>query len=144
MKRAALRGDAWLQSRLSPNDVAPARERLAELAKAAGRDPSSIQVCGYNWLSIAEDRVAAERRAAESMRVLEQHPFKDVPRDTAHAGYIPEFRFFGHPEAILPRAAAYQEARFDHLVLRVIAHDLSEVLDSLGLFKEQVLDRLLA
>lgn len=140
MKRAALRGNAWLQSRLSPANIAPARQRLGELARAAGRDPSSIQIGGYNWLSISQNRADAEARAAETMRELAQ-AFKDTRPDAPPAAHVPNFRFIGDPETILPRVAAYREAGFDHLVLRVIAHNLPQLLDSLRLFKEQVLDR---
>ena len=43
-KRVAEWGDGWIPNRVTPAEVAEGRARLDELAQAAGRDPSSIQI----------------------------------------------------------------------------------------------------
>ena len=43
-KRVAEWGDGWIPNRVTPAEVREGRARLDELAQAAGRDPSSIQI----------------------------------------------------------------------------------------------------
>ena len=43
-KRVAEWGDGWIPNRVAPAEVREGRVRLDELAQAAGRDPSSIQI----------------------------------------------------------------------------------------------------
>ena len=43
-KRVAEWGDGWIPNRVTPAEVREGRVRLDELAQAAGRDPSSIQI----------------------------------------------------------------------------------------------------
>jgi probable F420-dependent oxidoreductase len=46
-KRAAAWGDGWLPIRVTPDDVKRGRAILDELAQAAGRDPSSLEITVY-------------------------------------------------------------------------------------------------
>ena len=114
-----------------------ARQNFQVGSVDAWREP--VEPNYFEPLITMAHQAAAEARAAETLRVLAGAFTRP---DSAHAGRAPDFRFVGDPKAILPRAAAYQEAGFEHLALRVIARDLPEVLDSLAMLQEQVLDQL--
>ena len=43
-KRVVEYGDGWLPNRVTPDDIKVGRAKLDELAEAAGRDPSSLQI----------------------------------------------------------------------------------------------------
>jgi probable F420-dependent oxidoreductase len=43
-KRVVEYGDGWLPNRVAPDDIKAGRAKLDELAEAAGRDPSSLQI----------------------------------------------------------------------------------------------------
>jgi len=109
-----------------------------------GRDAKDIQISGEHWLSIAKDTATAESRAASTLAGLKSHPYKDLALSRQRGerqGHMAEYFLFGDPDAIIGKLIPYQQARVDHVILRVIARDLPEMIDSLQMFKEEVVDR---
>lgn len=142
MRRAVKRGDGLFQSHLLPDDIRERKKRLSRLALEEGRDPEEIQIASEHWLSIARDAAGAESMAAETMKGMESHPFSDQLLESERQGGKGGYHLFGTPDMIIEQAVSYEEAGVDHIILRVIGRDLSELLDSLRLFKEGVIDRL--
>ena len=112
------------------------------LAGESGREPRDITIASEHWLSIARDAEAAYSRAARTMQGMEGHPYSDQQVESRRQGVTGGYHLFGAPSEIAGQAAAYRDAGVDHLVLRVIGRDRQELMDSLGLFKEGVMDPL--
>ncbi len=142
MRRAINRGDGLFQSHLLPDGVRERKQHLDRLAAEAGRDPRDIQIASEHWLSIARDAAGAESIAAETMKGMESHPFSDQQRESERQEVLEGYHLIGTPDMIVQRLRSYQEAGVNHTILRIIGRDLSELVDSLHLFKEGVIDQL--
>jgi len=142
MRRAINRGDGMFQSHLLPGGIRDRRQHLNRLAVEAGRDPREIQIASEHWLSIAKDAASAELRAAETMKAMENHTYSDQQLKSEEQGVRGGYHLFGTPDMIVQKLIHYRDAGVNHIILRIIGRDLSEMVDSLHLFKERVADQL--
>ena len=142
MRRAILRGDGMFQSHLLPEGIRDRRQHLNRLAVEAGRDPREIQIASEHWLSIAKDAASAEHRAAQTMKGMKIHTYSDQQLKSEEQGVTGGYHLFGTPDMIVQKLTHYRDAGVNHIILRVISRDLSEMIDSLHLFKERVADQL--
>lgn len=143
-RRIALSLDGWLPMFLSPDDLRDGIQDIHAQAKEAGRDPSAITAFSEHWLSIGEDRELATARANATRREILRYT-GDNTEDTqetmrVHMKERGEHSLVGDPDWMAARVREYEAAGADHLILRVIADSLDQMVDSLGMFKERVWD----
>jgi probable F420-dependent oxidoreductase len=71
-QRVVAWGDGWMPTRATPEDIKRGRATLDELAKAAGRDPSSIEITVYGEASDPEMLKRFEEAGASRVIVRPQ------------------------------------------------------------------------
>jgi probable F420-dependent oxidoreductase len=142
IRRIARDLDGWLPMFYSPQVVREGGDRIRAAAAEFGRDPAEITVASEHWMTIGSDHDAAVRRAQEAGETLWGYTTR---WDTPEAKWFKEhgdYNLAGSPEAILELLDEYRDAGVEHVILRVIADDFSEMLEQLNMFKESVMDKL--
>jgi probable F420-dependent oxidoreductase len=102
MKRAAIMGNGWHPSGMSPEEFGVGREEVRKLATAAGRDPDSLT------MSI---RLEVEAHGRPSSPRAQQR--SRLPGD--------------HAEEMITMLNAYQHAGVDHVVLALNTGDIQRI-----------------
>ena len=110
LRRAARLGDAWHGIRLTPEEVAAKKARLASLCDANGRDSNSVQTT---------------LRATMVWGQYQRNP------DGSRA------MLTGSPDEIRNDLLAYQEAGLDYLVMSVAADDIDTTINNVESFAEE-------
>lgn len=143
LRHTGQHADGWLPMFQLPDELVEGRRRIEEIAQDAGRDPSPLQVASEHWLSISTDRTKAETFATSTIEGLAD--YVDALRGTRTGreryGRL-DRSLVGDPDSILRQVRAYQAAGVDHIILRVIAHNFDEMIESLELFRREIMDRL--
>ncbi|MEC8856884.1 MAG: LLM class flavin-dependent oxidoreductase, partial [Chloroflexota bacterium] len=102
MRRAALRGDGWHPTGVSPEEFSIGRREISEMATAAGRDPDSL-----TW----------------SLRVeVEAHGGPSSERAAGRARLSG-----GDPDAMASSLAAYEMAGVQHVILALNTGDVATI-----------------
>jgi len=105
LQRAARFGDAWLPMWMDPEQIAAARERLAEQAAECGRRAPGVALVAF--VNVCQDKAAGREQAAELIRRQYGMPFEKVER----------WALIGTVDEIAQRLAAYCEAGVDGFCL---------------------------
>ena len=145
MRRAGERGDGWLPMFMLPDELAAGIRQIRDIAEAAGRDGSQIALASEHWLAIDEDGDRAADYSAATINGMASYT-ANLPGASANDKDVAAGRgnFVGNPDQVGELLEAYQRAGVDHLVLRVIAPSPGAFLDSLALFKESVVDKVVS
>jgi probable F420-dependent oxidoreductase len=70
LQRVVAYGDGWMPTRMSPERIQEHRNRLNELATAAGRDPATLSIRVFGAPNDAEAKKRYEDAGAQSMVIL--------------------------------------------------------------------------
>ncbi|MBI4277465.1 MAG: TIGR03619 family F420-dependent LLM class oxidoreductase [Armatimonadetes bacterium] len=142
MARVARRGDGWLAIWLTPDEVREGAAVIRDLAAAEGRDPKAITICSEHWMAIDRDASRAARRSEATRRGFSGHisalPGAADDNVASLVGREDQYSLVGDPPAILDRLGRYREAGADLIIIRSTGHTLVEVIESLHMFKEEV------
>jgi len=116
LRRAALRGDGWHPTGVSPEDFSIGRREISEMATAAGRDPDSL-----TW----------------SLRVeVEAHGGPSSERTAGRA------RLSGDdPDAMAASLAAYETAGVQHVILALNTGDATTITKLMETIAQDVVPR---
>ncbi|MBQ11976.1 MAG: hypothetical protein CMJ45_10535 [Planctomyces sp.] len=116
MRRAALRGDGWHPTGVSPEEFSIGRREISEMATAAGRDPDSL-----TW----------------SLRVeVEAHGGPSSERAAGRA------RLSGDdPDAMAASLAAYETAGVQHVILALNTGDVATITNLMETIARDVVPR---
>jgi probable F420-dependent oxidoreductase len=139
LHRTARCGDGWFLNHLLPDQVRASAARLREEAGRLGRDSSTIRLSTELWVSIDPDEVRARENARATFEGMSTRAFFGH-RPTARDDTADPFahHLVGRPDQMVERVAAYREAGIHHLVLRVVARDVPQMVESLQMFREEV------
>ncbi len=107
LKRAGRFGDGWTGLWVSPRRFVEAKERIAEAALAAGRDPQAIEMGLQVWAGVHEDEDVARALLGSRMEDFYRQPFESFER------YAP----YGTAERVAEFLAPYVEAGARHIHL---------------------------
>lgn len=127
LRRAGLLGDGYTGIWLSSERFNEAGKRIAEVAVAAGRDPSDVEMGMQFWTSVTDSRDKARGLVSKGMEGTYRLPFERFERYTPYgtadeiAEYIAPFVEAGakhinlipaqeSPEAVIEAAAKVREA----------------------------------
>ena len=114
LRRTARMGDGWHPTGLSPEEFVLGRQEIAQLASAAGRDPSTIAMSAR--IEVEVHGRPSSQRAASRFR---------LPGDD--------------PGAMRAGIEAYREAGVDHIVLALNSGDIAALRRSMSIIADQVL-----
>jgi probable F420-dependent oxidoreductase len=78
LQRVVAYGDGWMPTRMSPERLQENRNRLNELATAAGRDPAALQIRVFGAPNDAEAKKRYEDAGAQGMVILLPPTAKDA------------------------------------------------------------------
>lgn len=137
-RRSVQRCDGWLPMYLTPQELTEGKDELAKLASDAGID-KTVTIGSEHWVAIADtDEEARERSHRTRWGHTEYiNNLPGVGKDTSFLqGREDDGNIFGSPDTVAARLAEYQAAGVDHLIARIIAHDMDEFVVMLGRFKE--------
>ena len=116
MRRAALRGDGWHPTGVSPEEFSIGRREISEMATAAGRDPDSL-----TW----------------SLRVeVEAHGGPSSERTAGRARLSG-----GDPDAMAASLAAYEMAGVQHVILALNTGDVATITSLMETIARDVVPR---
>ena len=117
MRRAALRGDGWHPTGVSPEEFSIGRREISEMATAAGRDPDSL-----TW----------------SLRVeVEAHGGPSSERAAGRARLSG-----GDPDAMAASLAAYEMAGVQHVILALNTGDVATITSLMETIARDVVPRI--
>ena len=120
LRRAGRFGDGWTGLWVSVRRFSEARERIAEAAIAAGRDPADIEMGVQVWVGVHPEADVGRALLGSRMEDFYRQPFESFER------YAP----YGPPEAIAAFLAPYIEAGARHVHLIPGDLDQEQVLES--------------
>jgi F420-dependent oxidoreductase-like protein len=111
----------------SPDQVAPARQRLAAACEAAGRDPQTLGISINGNVLIGVDQAEVEKRAS---RHLQYQALAITPQ--AHLAALGPERLVGTPAQILDQLASYKAAGVSRMMMQVFPHNDLEAIELIG------------
>ncbi|BDY31192.1 LLM class flavin-dependent oxidoreductase [Mycolicibacterium mageritense] len=140
LRRAGERCDGWLPAKIGPAEIGEGRERIAQYARAAGRDPAAITIGLQTVVCIADTAEQArekfERSTFELFRgSLSNTMMKGVDLDK----YLSD-NLIGTPEEVCAKAAAFDAAGLDGFYATLfVADTVDEMLDQMRRFAQHVI-----
>ena len=143
LQRVAKWGDGWLPAAVHLDRIRDDVVTLRRLAEAEGRDASSIEIAPQYIVHIGKTREAALERFSKTqmcahLTSLRQSTLKGQG-DLGHE----DINLIGTVEDVVERANLLGEAGVTHLLgLYFAANDLTELLDQMQVFAEEVVPRL--
>ncbi|HXH23080.1 MAG TPA: LLM class flavin-dependent oxidoreductase [Dehalococcoidia bacterium] len=120
LRRAGRYGDGWTGLWVSVRRFIEAKEKIAEAAMAAGRDPADIELGLQVWVGVNEEPDVARALLGSRMEDFYRQPFESFER------YAP----YGPAAAVAESLAPYVEAGARHLHLIPGDTDPSAVLEA--------------
>lgn len=145
LRRAGRLGRGWFPAALTPGEFIVKWQALAGYARAAGRDPATLEHTLELLICIDSDRERALDRFKRSLSYehllsLSEATFKgqDIERT------IMARNLLGDPETITAQLQTYAEVGVRDVVLIFVADSLAEMQAGVELFADQVLPRLRA
>lgn len=140
IRRAGELCEGWLPAKLGPAAIAAGRARVAEYARRAGRDPSTIATALQSVACLGETTERAHARFTASAfdlfrRSLERTMTKGVTREDYLAANL-----IGTPDHVCEKVAAFERAGLDHFCATLfVANTVSELLEQMRVFARYVL-----
>ena len=131
LRRAAIRGDAWLPGLLTAGDYGRLWNQLAGYAHEAGRDEASLIGGFYTFAAIGPSREAARAVIAPGVEAIFHAPFE----------YFESICLFGTPDDWLEHIAKFTAAGARHVNVLLYTQDLIGDVHTIG---QEVLPRLAA
>lgn len=112
MRRAALVGDGWLPHLFSAGRYARSRERITELADAAGRD-----LHGFGWMNYTILAVSRDAREADTVG---RHFLGRMVGAEKTDHFAANIAAIGNPEQVAERICAYTDAGVRHVTFLTV------------------------
>jgi alkanesulfonate monooxygenase SsuD/methylene tetrahydromethanopterin reductase-like flavin-dependent oxidoreductase (luciferase family) len=114
-QRVVDHADGWETSLCDPDDLRWRIEDIRHKARAAGRDPASLETHLYHNINVNEDRAAA---LDEAKRFLDTYYTMDYK-----PAYVECWTAAGSPDECVQHLRRYQALGFDEVTLRVAGWD---------------------
>jgi alkanesulfonate monooxygenase SsuD/methylene tetrahydromethanopterin reductase-like flavin-dependent oxidoreductase (luciferase family) len=137
IRRAAELCQGWLPAKLGPDQVRAGRTRLAEYARAAGRDPGGLTTALQSVVCLGDTPEQARERFLGSSFDL----FRTSLKNTMTKGVDLEayLDLIGTPDEVCAKVAAYEEAGVDHLCgLLFVGNTVDEMRAQVAAFARQI------
>jgi probable F420-dependent oxidoreductase len=128
LRRAGRLGDGYTGIWLTPERFAQAGERIREVAEAAGRDPSEIEMGMQFWTSVSDDREEAKALVSRGMEGTYRLPFERFER------YTP----FGSAAEIAEYLGPFMEAGARHINLIPVQESPEAVIEAAAKIQQEL------
>ena len=128
LRRAGRLGDGYTGIWLTPERFAQAGERIREVAEAAGRDPSEIEMGMQFWTSVSDDREEAKALVSRGMEGTYRRPFERFER------YTP----FGSAAEIAEYLGPFMEAGARHINLIPVQESPEAVIEAAAKIQQEL------
>ncbi|MEV4143471.1 LLM class flavin-dependent oxidoreductase [Amycolatopsis sp. NPDC049691] len=140
LRRAASLCDGWLPAKLSPSGIAAGRAKLAEYARAAGRDPAAITTALQSVVCLGPTREAArETFRNSSFDLFRKSLAKTMTKGVDQDAYF-DLNLIGTPDEVCAKVEAYARAGVEHLTaLLFVGNTVEEMRAQIRLFAREVL-----
>lgn len=140
LRRAAELCDGWLPAKMSPQGIAAGRAKLAEYARAAGRDPGAITTALQSVVCLGATREAAlETFRNSSFDLFRKSLAKTMTKGVDQDAYF-DLNLIGTPDEVCEKVAAYAAAGVDHLTaLLFVGNTVEEMRAQIRWFAAEVL-----
>jgi probable F420-dependent oxidoreductase len=140
LRRAAELCDGWLPAKISPDGVAAGRAKLAEYARAAGRDPAELTTALQSVVCLGPTREAArETFRNSSFDLFRRSLAKTMTKGVDQDAYF-DLNLIGTPDEVREKVAACAEAGVDHLTaLLFVGNTVEEMRTQIRWFAREVL-----
>ena len=143
LQRVARRGDGWLAIWLSPAELRDGKAVILDFAANYGRDLERITICSEHWLAIDTNTARALQRSEATRKQFSAYlsalPSASDDNVASLEGREDEYSLVGDAQTILSKLSLYRDAGADLVIIRVIGRSVSEVIDSLQMFKKEVM-----
>lgn len=140
IERAARYGQGWLPAGLGPDRIRDGKAKLERYARAAGRDPSEIEIALQLIVCLGDDEGKAREKFEGSQLYhhlvsLQQSTLKGIDVET----YV-RVNLVGPPDQVIAKIAALEEAGVGHLCgLYFVGNTVHEMLEQVRAFANHVL-----
>ena len=143
LRRTAKWGDGWLPAAVHVDQMRKDVATLRELTEAEGRDFGDIEVAPQYIVHIGKTREAALERFAETQMCAHLTSLRQSTLKDQGALNHEDINLIGTVEDAIERANQLREAGVTHLLgLYFAANDLTELLDQMQIFAEEVVPRI--
>lgn len=114
-RRVARYADGWMTNKVNPEQFRHQWDRIAEMAREEGRDPTKLGNALYHNINILEDRQAALQ---ESKAFLDKYYTSNFS-----AAFVEGWTIAGSPRQCIEQLKAYFNAGLQHITLRLTSWD---------------------
>lgn len=114
-RRVARYADGWMTNKVNPEQFRHQWDRIAEMAREEGRDPTKLGNALYHNINIQEDRQAALQ---ESKAFLDKYYTSNFS-----AAFVEGWTIAGSPKQCIEQLKAYFNAGLQHITLRLTSWD---------------------
>ncbi len=114
-RRVARYADGWMTNKVNPEQFRHQWDRIAEMAREEGRNPTKLGNALYHNINIQEDRQAALQ---ESKAFLDKYYTSNFS-----AAFVEGWTVAGNPKQCIEQLKAYFNAGLQHITLRLTSWD---------------------
>jgi alkanesulfonate monooxygenase SsuD/methylene tetrahydromethanopterin reductase-like flavin-dependent oxidoreductase (luciferase family) len=115
LRRVARFADGWMTNKVTPDEFKSQWQRILQMAREEGRDPSKIGSSLYHNINIKEDRQVALH---ESKAFLDKYYTSNFSMK-----FVEGFTTAGTPEQCIEDLKRYFDAGIEHITLRMTSWD---------------------
>lgn len=140
IRRAGEYGQGWLPASLSVEDITRGVEKLRAYARAAGRDPSQIEVAPQVMVTMGKDHAEAVTRFKRSQMYKHMLSLKGSTLRDQDLSRLEELNLVGTPPEIIDKINRLAEAGVTQCAaMNFISETPDEMMEQMEFFAERVL-----
>lgn len=139
IRRAAELCQGWLPAKIGPERIAEGRQRLAVLARAAGRDPATIATALQSVVCLGATPEQARRTFLDSSFDLFRTSLQDTMTKGVDVDAYLDANLVGTPDQVCEKVAAYVRAGLDAFTaLLFVANTVQDMREQIRWFARDV------
>jgi probable F420-dependent oxidoreductase len=140
VRRAAELCEGWWPAKMPAEGIRAGREKLAEYARAAGRDPNTIRTALQSVVCLgATPEKARQTFENSSFDLFRKSLAKTMTKGVDVDAYL-DMNLVGTPDQVCAKVAAYEQAGVDHLsALLFVGNTVAQMREQIRMFAREVL-----
>ena len=143
IRRTVQWADGWLPAGIHVDRLREGVQNLRTMAKQAGRDPRTIEVCPQFVVHVGRTREAAIERFRQSQMAKHLASLAKSTLKGQGTATHEEINLIGTPAELVDKANAFREAGVTHLLgLYFAVNTVPELLEQMQMFAEEVVPKI--